>query len=198
MAKDLTITTEPLQDGRYAFRVNAPVHALAPGAYRFSSREDAAGIPVAEAVLAVPGVEAVVVSDEGVMVEKQPSYEWCDLEAQVEYAITAAVSAADSPTPKRTQDLDDDAIFDVVTEIFHREINPSIASHGGAVELLDVQDGTVVLRMQGGCQGCGMANVTLRQGIEGTLRRTVPSIQGIEDVTDHSAGTNPYFSSAKS
>ncbi len=198
MAKDLTITAEPLEDGRYAFRVNAPVHALAPGAYRFASRADAAGIPVAEAVLAVPGVEAVVVSDEGVTVEKQPSHEWCDLEAQIEYAITAAVSAADSPTPQRTQDLDDDAIFDVVTEVFRREINPTIASHGGAVELLDVQDGTVVLRMQGGCQGCGMANVTLRQGIEGTLRRAVPSIQGVEDVTDHSAGTNPYFASAKS
>ncbi len=198
MARDLTITSEPLQDGRYAFRVNAPVHALAPGTYRFSSHADAAGIPVAEAVLEVPGVEAVVVSDEGVTVEKQPSYEWCDLEAQIEYAISATVTAADLPTPKSTPDMDDDAIFDVVTEIFHREVNPSIASHGGAVELLDVQDGTVVLRMQGGCQGCGMANVTLRQGIEGTLRRAIPSIQGIEDVTDHSAGTNPYFSSAKS
>ena len=198
MARDLTITSEPLQDGRYAFRVNAPVHALAPGTYRFSSHADAAGIPVAEAVLEVPGVEAVVVSDEGVTVEKKPSYEWCDLEAQIEYAISATVTAADLPTPQSTPDMDDDAIFDVVTEVFHREVNPSIASHGGAVELLDVQDGTVVLRMQGGCQGCGMANVTLRQGIEGTLRRSVPSIQGIEDVTDHSAGTNPYFSSAKS
>ncbi len=185
MARDITVVSEPLPDGRYAFRVNAAVHALAPGAYRFSSRADAAGIPVAEAVLEVPGVEAVVVSDEGVTVEKQPSYEWCDLEAQIEYAISATVSAADPPTPTTARDMDDDAIFDVVTEIFHREVNPSIASHGGAVELLDVQDGTVVLRMQGGCQGCGMANVTLRQGIEGTLRRAIPSIQGIEDVTDH-------------
>ena len=197
MAKDPTISAAPLPDGRYAFRVDAPVHALAPGAYRFSSQADATGIPVAEAVLAVPGVEAVVVSDEGVTVEKQPSHEWCDLQAQVEYAISTGVSTAGSPTPEHTPDLDDDAIFDVVTEIFRREVNPSIASHGGAVELIDVQNGTVVLRMQGGCQGCGMANVTLRQGIEGTLRRALPSIQGIEDVTDHSAGTNPYFSSAK-
>ncbi len=197
MAKDVTITTEPLTDGRYRFQVNAPVHALAPGAYRFASPVDAAGVPVAEAVLAVPGVDAVVLSDDAVTVEKQSSHEWCDLEEQVQYAITTAMSGMQE-TPKGVAPaMDDDAMFDTVVEIFRAEINPQIASHGGAVELIDVQDGTVVLRMQGGCQGCGMANVTLRQGIEGTLRRALPSLKGIQDVTDHAAGTNPYFSSAK-
>ena len=74
--------------------------------------------------------------------------EWCDLEAQIEYAISAAVPATGSAGPQPTQELDDDAIFDIVTEIFRREINPSIASHGGAVDLLDVQDGTVVLSFE--------------------------------------------------
>ncbi len=197
MAKDVTITTEPLTDGRYRFRVNAPVHALAPGAYRFASPADAAGVPVAEAVLAVPGVDAVVLSDDAVTVEKQSSHEWCDLEEQVQYAITTAMSGMQAAPKGVAPAMDDDAMFDTVVEIFRAEINPQIASHGGAVELIDVQDGTVVLRMQGGCQGCGMANVTLRQGIEGTLRRALPSLKGIQDVTDHAAGTNPYFSSAK-
>ncbi len=197
MARDVTITPELLPDGRYRFQVNAPVHAMAPGAYRFASPADAAGVPVAEAVLAVPGVDAVVLSDDAVTVEKQSSHEWCDLEEQVQYAITTAMSGMQA-TPKGVAPaLDDDAMFDTVVEIFRVEINPAIASHGGAVELIDVQDGTVVLRMQGGCQGCGMANVTLRQGIEGTLRRALPSLKGIQDVTDHTAGTNPYFSSAK-
>ena len=70
---------------------------------------------------------------------------------------------------------------------------PGVAQHGGAVELIDVQDATVVLRMLGGCQGCGMANVTLRQGIESSLKRALPSLQGLKDITDHAAGTNPYF-----
>ncbi len=197
MAKDVTITSESIPDGRYRFRVNAPVHALAPGAYRFASPADAAGVPVAEAVLAVPGVDAVVLSDDAVTVEKQSSHEWCDLEEPVRYAITTAMSGMQA-TPKGVAPaMDDDAMFDTVVEIFRVEINPAIASHGGAVELIDVQDGTVVLRMQGGCQGCGMANVTLRQGIEGTLRRALPSLKGIQDVTDHTAGTDPYFSSAK-
>lgn len=68
-----------------------------------------------------------------------------------------------------------------------------VARHGGRVELVDVQDATVVVRMRGGCQGCGMATVTLRQGIETALRQAVPAIRGIRDITDHSAGTNPYY-----
>jgi Fe-S cluster biogenesis protein NfuA len=196
MARDLKVTSEHLKDGRLRFFVSAPVHSLAPGAYRFASPMAAAGVPVAEAVLAVRGVDAVVLSDDAVTVEKKLTHEWCDLEEQIQYAITAGVSGMKPPPPPEA-DMDDDALYDVVSEIFQREINPAIASHGGAVELIDVQDRTVVLRMQGGCQGCGMANVTLRQGIEGTLRRILPSLRGVHDVTDHSAGSNPYFTSAK-
>ncbi len=88
-------------------------------------------------------------------------------------------------------------MYNVVEEMFRTEVNPMIAQHGGAVELIDVQDATVVLRMMGGCQGCGMASVTLRQGIEGTLKRAVPGFKGIQDITDHSSGTDPYFTSEK-
>jgi Fe-S cluster biogenesis protein NfuA len=91
--------------------------------------------------------------------------------------------------------LSDDAIYELVADIFERQINPGVASHGGKVELIDVQDGTVYLRMMGGCQGCGMASVTLRQGIETSLRRHIPQLQGIRDITDHASGTNPYYES---
>lgn len=87
----------------------------------------------------------------------------------------------------------DDAIFALVSDVFQREINPAVARHGGQVELIDVQDRTIVVRMKGGCQGCGMATVTLRQGIEASLRRLVPGLNGIRDITDHTAGTNPYY-----
>jgi Fe/S biogenesis protein NfuA len=72
-----------------------------------------------------------------------------------------------------------------------------VAGHGGRVDLIDVQDSTVLLRLAGGCQGCGMADVTLRQGIEQVLRQAIPEVRGIVDVTDHSSGANPYFASAK-
>jgi Fe/S biogenesis protein NfuA len=64
------------------------------------------------------------------------------------------------------------------------------------VDLIDVDEGIVVVRMMGGCQGCGMANVTLRQGIEAALKRSIPGVQGIRDITDHSAGANPYISAS--
>ena len=81
--------------------------------------------------------------------------------------------------------------------IFDQRVNPMVAGHGGRVDLIDVQDGVVLVRMMGGCQGCGMASVTLRQGIEATLRQLAPEIAGLVDITDHAAGTNPYFASAK-
>jgi IscR-regulated protein YhgI len=194
MSDPITISGEPLDDARYRFQVSEPVHTIGPGAYRFVSRADASGVPVAEAVLGVPGIAEVVLSDGVVEVQKNPSFEWCDLEEQVQYAIGTAMAGMQVPAPQaRPQAMDDDTMYDMVAEVFRREINPNVTSHGGAVELIDVQDATVVLRMQGGCQGCGMANVTLRQGIEGTLKRVLPELKGIQDVTDHSAGSNPYF-----
>jgi Fe-S cluster biogenesis protein NfuA len=200
MPHEITIAAEPMDDSRYRFRVGAPVHPTAPGtgAHRFVSPGDAAGVAVAEAVLGVPGVVEVVLAEHVVEVKKNASFEWCDLEEQVQYAIRAAVSGiAPAPSGEGSQEMDDDMMYDVVAKVFQTEINPTVAQHGGVVELIDVQDATVVLRMQGGCQGCGMANVTLRQGIEGSLKRVLPALRGIQDITDHSGGTNPYFSSEK-
>jgi Fe/S biogenesis protein NfuA len=89
--------------------------------------------------------------------------------------------------------LSDDRMYDIVDGIFRDEINPMVARHGGKVELVDVQDATVVVRLMGGCQGCGMATVTLRQGIETALRQALPGIRAIKDITDHGSGKNPYY-----
>lgn len=82
-----------------------------------------------------------------------------------------------------------------VRTVIDSEINPAVASHGGEIGLVEVRDDVAYIRMSGGCQGCGMARVTLKQGVERMLREAVPEIQGIVDVTDHSAGTNPYYDS---
>ena len=83
-----------------------------------------------------------------------------------------------------------------IQQVLEQQINPSVASHGGHVKLVDVQEGRVFLQLGGGCQGCGMADVTLRQGIEETLRREIPEITEILDTTDHAAGENPYYQGA--
>jgi Fe/S biogenesis protein NfuA len=81
--------------------------------------------------------------------------------------------------------------------VLEEQINPAIASHGGRAELVAVDDDTAYLRLSGGCQGCGMASVTLSQGIEVAIRDTIPEITRVVDVTDHASGENPYFEAAK-
>lgn len=77
------------------------------------------------------------------------------------------------------------------------EINPVIAAHGGHVTLVGLEEGTVRIRLEGGCQGCSLAEVTIRQGIEPLLRARVPGIVGVVDTTDHEAGTAPFFTAEK-
>jgi Fe/S biogenesis protein NfuA len=84
-----------------------------------------------------------------------------------------------------------------VQQVLEQQINPAIAAHGGQAQLVAVEDGTAYLRLGGGCQGCGMAQVTLSQGIEVAIREAVPEVERVVDVTDHAAGTNPYFETAK-
>ncbi len=84
-----------------------------------------------------------------------------------------------------------------VQKILDEMINPAVAGHGGWVDLLDIKDNLVYLRLGGGCQGCGMVNVTLKQGIEATLREEIPQIAGVIDQTDHQGGNNPYYQPAK-
>ena len=85
-------------------------------------------------------------------------------------------------------------LADRVKQVIDERINPGIAMHGGHVTLVEIRDDVAYLQMSGGCQGCGMAAVTLKQGIERMLREEVPEIADIVDVTDHSAGANPYYS----
>jgi Fe/S biogenesis protein NfuA len=88
----------------------------------------------------------------------------------------------------------DASVVERVNYILAAEINPSLASHGGRVSLLELRaDGAVVLQFGGGCQGCGMKDVTLKQGVEKTLLARVPELTAVIDATDHAAGTKPYY-----
>ena len=84
-----------------------------------------------------------------------------------------------------------------IQEVLDRQINPSVAAHGGFVDLLEVRGGAAYVQLGGGCQGCAQVDVTLRQGIEVAIKGAVPQITEVIDVTDHAAGTNPYFQPAK-
>lgn len=84
-----------------------------------------------------------------------------------------------------------------IQQVLDDEINPAVATHGGWVTLLEVKDDVAYIQLGGGCQGCGMVDVTLKQGIEVRIREAVPSIREIIDSTDHAGGKNPYYQPAK-
>jgi Fe/S biogenesis protein NfuA len=88
-------------------------------------------------------------------------------------------------------------VRDRVQELLDTAINPAVAGHGGYIELLDVKESTVYLRMSGGCQGCGAADITLKSGIERMIFEEVPEVTEVLDVTDHAAGSNPYYAPSK-
>jgi len=91
----------------------------------------------------------------------------------------------------------DDPLAVEIQALIDSQINPGVASHGGFVELLDVKDSKVFVRMGGGCQGCGMASVTLKQGVEVLIRQNFPQISDVVDTTDHAGGDNPYYQPSK-
>jgi Fe/S biogenesis protein NfuA len=84
-----------------------------------------------------------------------------------------------------------------VMQVIEQQINPAIAAHGGSAELVAVEEDTAYVRLGGGCVGCGMATVTLGQGIEVAILEAVPEVRQVVDVTDHASGTNPYYEAAK-
>ncbi|MGI9609144.1 MAG: NifU family protein, partial [Acidimicrobiia bacterium] len=80
-----------------------------------------------------------------------------------------------------------------VSQLLEQVINPAIAAHGGRADLVKVEGSAAMLQLGGGCQGCGLAAMTLRQGIESAILEHVPEITEVTDVTDHESGANPYY-----
>jgi Fe-S cluster biogenesis protein NfuA len=200
-AADLRITAEPIDNGRCKFLVSEPIHA--GGVRRFASPDEARGSPLPEAIFAIPGadVSEVIVSGNLVTVVKRSPAPWPVVGKAVGQAIRAALAGGHQAVVTKPaasgSATADDTLYERVADLFESQVNPMVARHGGRVELIDVQDAVVMVRMGGGCQGCGMADVTLRQGIEAMLQQQVPEVKGIVDITDHTAGSNPYFAAAK-
>ena len=88
-------------------------------------------------------------------------------------------------------------LADQIQQVLTEQINPAIAGHGGQAELISVDGSVAYMRLGGGCQGCGMASVTLKQGIERILKEAIPEVTEVVDVTDHASGDNPYYQAAK-
>ena len=104
-----------------------------------------------------------------------------------------------APGIKGSEPSKEATLEDRVGWLLETEVNPALASHGGRVALVEItEQKEVILQFGGGCHGCGMADVTLKQGIEQTLTRHIPEITAVKDVTDHQTGANPYYAAGAS
>ena len=197
MADEIRITGEPSSSGdRCRFLVDRPV--LPDASAYFEDRDAAARTsPLASELLGIPGVVSVLISDNVVTVNTAHPVDWPAL--GIGNVIRKHLRNGEpGVSADYFEGLPSEGDLKwAIGDLLEREINPAVAQHGGWVELIDVRKNNVFLRLGGGCQGCGAADVTLKQGIERAIRALAPAVGEILDTTDHAAGRNPYYSPSK-
>ena len=149
----------------------------------------------------LPGVVHVLVAGNVVTVGKENSAAWSGLKASIGAVIrsqllTGICSILESPLRAGASKRSDAEVRATVQGLLDREVNRSIASHGGQISIVDVRDGKLFIAMSGGCQGCTASQVTLKYGFELMVRRVAPEIVDIVDTTDHASGTKPFYQHA--
>ncbi len=174
---------------------------LSSGTADFPGAEASDGSPLAQALFEIDGVSGVYLDPTSITLAKADGKEWAELTPA---ALVAIMDHFDSgkPVVEGGFETDPESGLDsepgkAIQRLFDEHINPQVASHGGHIALVDVQGDTAYIRMGGGCQGCGMANVTLKQGVAKAIQAQIPTITNVLDVTDHGGGTNPYYQPGK-
>lgn len=192
--QEIKITAQPLLNPEVCiFTVDLPV--LPNGSFNCKNAEMAKGSPLLEALFATGNVREIFVTGSSLTIAKSSPEPWEVLGKQIGEVIRATIKSGQSlmASDLKKPSLSDDQIRTAIKELFEGEINPALSSHGGFVELVDVKNASVYLRMAGGCQGCGAASITLKHGIERAILDRVPEVAEVVDVTDHSSGANPFY-----
>lgn len=159
----------------------------------FGSRETAGDAPRLAAILEAAGASAAKVAGGTISLTREDYEDWPSVCRAVAPLILAALDSGGPLVPDAVPGNipSDEEIRDRVERVLASEVNPSVSSHGGLIELDGVREATVFVRMSGGCRGCAHSRMTLRMGVERALRATVPEIDDVVDVTDHGAGHPP-------
>ena len=178
------------------FTVSRTVHPGGP--FFFHAKELAAGSPLVERLFTLPGVPHVLVAENVVTVGKDSRASWSALKPGIGTVIRAQLvtgvpAILEAPRTAGAWGRTDAEVRAVVQELLDRQVNRSIAAHGGQISIVDVRDRNLFVAMSGGCQGCAASQVTLRHGFEVMVRRVAPEIVDIVDTTDHAAGKKPFY-----
>ena len=179
------------------FTVSRSLHPGGP--FFFGNQQRAAGSPLGERLFALPGVTNVLIAENVVTIGKELGTSWSGLKAAIGTAIrtqllTGVPAILEMAAYTGRQGRSDVELGVIVQQLLDKEVNRSIANHGGKISLVDVREGKLFITMSGGCQGCASSQVTLRQGFEVMVKRVAPEILEIVDATDHAAGKQPFYS----
>ncbi|RME74199.1 MAG: hypothetical protein D6785_16115 [Planctomycetota bacterium] len=204
--EDLKLIAEPSLDPAF-LKVTVIGQEILPDKILIcESPEEAKGSPLFEAFFTIPEITRVMVSGNIFTFQKKGDTPWPEIGKKIGSAIRTAFASGEpfwsEELEKKIHKMGEDPSLNTpeakqVKELLDQHINPAVASHGGRITLVDVKENRVFVKMEGGCQGCGMAMVTLKQGVEAMIKEALPHIEEVVDVTDHSKGSNPYYQSSK-
>jgi Fe-S cluster biogenesis protein NfuA len=175
------------------FTVNRTLHI---GTASFDNKAQTEQSLLAQKLFEIEGITRVQLIGHLLVVSKAANHDWPELIKRVEAILEAFLVSGFALSQEQVEDrmmLMGRGTKEKIQYLLAHKINPGVAAHAGFVELIDVKDNNVYIRLGGGCQGCGAADFTLRQGIEAIIRKEVPEILQVLDVTDHAAGMNPYY-----
>ncbi len=166
----------------------------------YTDSTEALNSPIAAKLFGFPWVEKVNVNPKAVEVFKQDWVEWSVLEDPLKGLIEEHFSNYKTKDIEENPQMTTQAGPDfsspeaqTLLKLIEDEINPALASHNGFVVLHGIENNQVYLEMGGGCQGCAMSYMTLKEGIENAIKNAIPTITNVVDVTNHQAGENPFF-----
>jgi Fe-S cluster biogenesis protein NfuA len=195
MIDDLQITSEIDSRNPRVCRFTS-ARTLYVGTKTIRSLAEAEGLPLAEQVIGLGGVEKIQLIGHLLIVTRSEERSWNDLCDRIKSILTAYLISGMALTPDDISEkmmLMGRSTREKVQYLIDTQINPGVAEHGGSIEVVELENDNLYLKLHGGCQGCGAADFTLKQGIEAIMKRAVPEIGKIIDLTNHSAGKSPYY-----
>ena len=203
--------THVWDDREDALRLQSSIGFLPVGETRsYESITQTGDSPLAKSLFGIEGVKSVSLEGVFITLILDESQDWQPLVDSIQKAILKFFNAGGTPVTTSTESKKKFSFgfkqvtsrpreeqIRLVKDMLDNEVNPAVSSHGGFFTLIDIKDDTVFVEMGGGCQGCGMASSTLRQGVEQRLKEVLPEMVALVDTTDHHSGQNPYYQQGK-
>lgn len=177
-------------------------HEISKKTKKYNMSTEAQWSPLGSKIFGFPWVNSVEIKPKEIIIKREDWVEWDMLAEPVKDMIDHHFTLYDEqdeieenqePKQKAVKETQIPAHAKPIHDFIQEAINPQLAQHGGNVELIDFQNGVLYLEMQGGCQGCGMAAQTMRDGIEVAIKNEFPEVVELKDITNHSEGESPYY-----